>query len=414
MATCDDNNLTEQKELQETSTQHTPSAENIIQQPGDEKIQEDLKTLKAIISNQDLPTAVRALKDFLEKQEQVELNIAVTGESGSGKSKFVNAFRGLGDEEMDSAKTGVVQTTKEPQCYLHPKYKNVKMWDLPGIGTEDFKAEEYHQKVPLNHYDFFIIVGSERFRESHIQLAKEIRKIKKKFYFVRTKIDNDMNGERHKKTFDEEDIQNRIRNNCKDGLKNIGIGASDVFLISSLQLGKYDFNLLQERLEKDLPKHKRHVLKLAAPNITEEIIERKKKALGENIPMVAFLSASVAAIPFPGLSFSVDLFIIKSEIEKYYTAFDLGDPSMQKFLPNYGKKSWHDWLNSTTLLSLVSAVSVLASESTAEYYCSLIPVLGTLVAGGMSYFTVSRILQKALNELAENAKKVLNAELHSN
>ncbi len=74
----------------------------------------------------------------------------MTGESGSGKSTFVNAFRGLGDEEEGSAPTGPVETTMKPEAYLHPKYKTVKVWDLPGIGTPSFKADEYLNWLSLN------------------------------------------------------------------------------------------------------------------------------------------------------------------------------------------------------------------------------------------------------------------------
>ncbi len=105
--------------------------------------QEDLEGIKDSISTQDLPSAINTIKEYLKRQDLVELNIGVTGESGSGKSTFVNAFRGLGDEEEGSAKTGVVETTTEPEVYLHPKYKNVKVWDLPGIGSPNFKADEY-------------------------------------------------------------------------------------------------------------------------------------------------------------------------------------------------------------------------------------------------------------------------------
>ncbi len=58
-----------------------------------------LEAIKESISTQDLPTAVNTINGFLEKQDHVELNVGVTGESGSGKSTFVNAFRGLEDEE---------------------------------------------------------------------------------------------------------------------------------------------------------------------------------------------------------------------------------------------------------------------------------------------------------------------------
>ncbi|XP_056597490.1 interferon-inducible GTPase 5-like [Triplophysa dalaica] len=385
--------------------------------------QEELDAIKEALSTQDMPTAITKIKNVLEQQDRVELNIGVTGESGSGKSSFVNAFRGIGDEEEGSAKTGPVETTMQTQVYLHPKYENVKVWDLPGIGTPNFTAKEYLEQVQFERYDFFIIIASDRFRECHTQLAKEIMRMGKKFYFVRSKIDSNILAESRKKSFDQEKTLNTIREDCETELTKIGIEAPVVFLISCFELGKYDFNLMQERMEKELPQHKRHVLMLALPNITLEINERKKKALEENIPRVALLSAGIATIPIPGLSIFVDLAIVNNEIEKYYSVFGLDDPSLQMLcersgktieeLKNVMKSSLHLGINPTALISFLGAASLYVSENAIEYVCSLIPVLGTVVAGGMSYLTISKMLKKALNELAEDAKNVLIASLET-
>lgn len=178
-----------------------------------------LEDIKESIDTQDLPSAINTIKKYLEKQELEELNIGVTGESGSGKSSFVNAFRGLGDDEEGSAKTGVVETTMKPEVYLHPKYKNVKVWDLPGIGTPNFQAHKYLELVNIKLYDVFIIIASDRFKECHEQLAKEIIGMGKKFYFVRSKIDFSITAEKRKlkNKFDEKNTLHSIREDCKNG-----------------------------------------------------------------------------------------------------------------------------------------------------------------------------------------------------
>ncbi|XP_073704209.1 interferon-inducible GTPase 5-like [Garra rufa] len=383
--------------------------------------QEDLDDIKESISTQDLPTAVNTIKEFLEKQDLVELNVAVTGESGSGKSTFVNAFRGLGDEEEGSAKTSPIETTMEPEAYLHPKYKNVKVWDLPGIGTPNFKADAYLKLVEFECYDFFIIIASDRFREYHIQLAKEITRMGKKFYFVRSKIDSNITAEKRKKSFNEKNMLDIIREDCENGLRKADIEDPVVFLISNFELGKYDFDLLQERMEQEFPQHKRRVLMLALPNITLEINEKKKKALEENIGKVALLSALVATVPVPGLSVAVDVAIVKKEIETYYSTFGLDDPSLQQLCEISGKtieefkslmkSPMRGGINPASILSLAGAASLDVAENTVEYVLSLIPILGSLVAGGMSYITVSTMLKRALNDIAEDAKNVLMASV---
>ncbi|ROL45822.1 Interferon-inducible GTPase 5 [Anabarilius grahami] len=385
--------------------------------------QEDLEDLKESISTQDLPSAINTIKEYLKKQDLVELNIGVTGESGSGKSTFVNAFRGLGDEDEGSAETGPVETTMEPEVYLHPKYKNVKVWDLPGIGTPNFKADEYLKLVQFERYDFFIIIASDRFRECHTQLAEEIKNMGKKFYFVRSKIDFCITAEKRKKNFDQKKTLDTIREDCKNGLKKIGIEDPVVFLISGWELGKYDLNQLQERMEKELPQHKRRVLMLALPNITLEINEKKKKALEENIGKVALLSACVAVIPLPGLSIAADIAIIADELRKYYSVFGLDDPSLQKLCERSGKtveelkslmkSPLHQGINTSSILTLLGAASLFISEDAVELLVSFIPIIGSLVAGGLSYLTVSGMLKRALNDIADDARNVLMASLET-
>jgi len=205
------------------------------------------------------------------------------------------------------------------------------------------------------------------------------------------------------------------------GLQKIGIEDPVVFLISGWELGKYDLNQLQERMEKELPQHKRRVLMLALPNMTLEINEKKKKILEANIGKVALLSACVATVPVPGLSVAVDLLIVKTEIETYYNTFGLDDPSLQKLCEKSGKtieelksrmqSPLRFGINPASIFSLLGAASLTIAENAVEYVASLIPILGTVVAGGMSYMTVSVMLKKALNDIAEDARNVLMASV---
>ena len=123
----------------------------------------------------DLPAVAAKLQSTLHPLENVGLDIGVTGGTGSGKSTFVNTIRGLGGEDPTSACTGVVKMTVDPTPYPHPKYPNIVIWDLPGIGTHAFRADKYLQRVLLGRYDFFLIITLESFAADHAQLALEIR-----------------------------------------------------------------------------------------------------------------------------------------------------------------------------------------------------------------------------------------------
>ncbi|XP_075046901.1 interferon-inducible GTPase 1-like isoform X2 [Mixophyes fleayi] len=193
-------------------------------------------------------------RESIKDIENSTLNIAVTGESGSGKSTLVNAICGREDEEEGAAKTGVVETTKKTLAYPHSKHRNLMFWDLPGTGTPNFRQSDYLQSVDWHKYDYFIIVASERLRYNDMELAKKICSIGKKFFYVRNKIDSDLKASRVRrwKTYNEDKILKEIRDNCMKGLADNGIGQPCVFLLSCLDLEKYDFHLLQKTLEKEL------------------------------------------------------------------------------------------------------------------------------------------------------------------
>ena len=90
-----------------------------------------------------------------------------TSSSGAGKSSFINTFLGRADGAVGSAKVARVQCTLYPRpvrtqllgeflwCapgdfyflsphqYCHPDFPNLKIWDMPGGGTDLFPSATY-------------------------------------------------------------------------------------------------------------------------------------------------------------------------------------------------------------------------------------------------------------------------------
>lgn len=295
--------------------------------------------------------------------------------------------------------------------YEHPGMPNVKLWDLPGIGSPYFKAKTYLKDVNFNIYDLFIILSSFRFSENDFMLAKEIKKIKKNFYFVRSKIDQDIYVEQHKKTFDEQKILSKIRKDCEDKLKEVG--NPSIFLISSKEIEKYDFEMFKNTLEIELPTHKRSALLQAWPVCTTKSLEEKIKFYKGLIWASALASAGVAFVPVPVLSIACDAGIVMSFFVRCYYAFGLDDRSLSRLskkvnisLENYLSKSEIASAIRDKTLTRIQVSDVVGKVPAAEFVMSLVPVVGSIAAAGLSFGTTVYILREGLNELANIAREI--------
>lgn len=192
--------------------------------------------------------------------------------------------------------------------------------------------------------------------------------------------------------------------------------------MSSFELHLYDFHLLQKTLERELPTHKRDVLLCALPNVSREIIKKKKEILESQIKYLASLSAFSAAAPIPGLSVAVDLSLLVVNIKKYQVTFGLDMESLQNLAQTTGVpladlnavmtsplsavKITRDVV-SKFLLSLTSTVALTAAEEGARF----IPLIGIPVAMGLSFTSTYSTLRFALNMLSDDAQKVFEKAL---
>ncbi|XP_019332155.1 T-cell-specific guanine nucleotide triphosphate-binding protein 2-like [Alligator mississippiensis] len=113
-------------------------------------------------SSQDYQVAASQAREELQSLESAELRIAVPGETGAGKSSFINTIRGLRPREKDVAEIGVNETMMKPTPYHCLHYLSVTFYELPDIGSMNYKPEIYLRDLNSSIYDF-IIVASEQF-----------------------------------------------------------------------------------------------------------------------------------------------------------------------------------------------------------------------------------------------------------
>lgn len=295
----------------------------------------DFSEALQILGESDPSAAVAKAKEQLDGLDNVTLNIAVTGETGAGKSTFINAFRGLDDDEDMSAPTGITETTSEVTVYTHPTKPNVKLWDLPGIGMPGLKADQYLKKVKFETYDAFIIISSTRFKENDVYLANEIKKKHKHFYFVRSKIDNDVNSAARSRNFDEQQLLCTIREDCRKNLKEVG--DPEVFLISSYDLGKYDFQNLVDTVELELSEQKRFALVQSLPVYSLAVLEKKKKMMEKFIMLTAFTAGVGGYLSIPFVSLAFDKAALAAFFMGCHFAFGLNEKSIEKLSERVNK-----------------------------------------------------------------------------
>ncbi|XP_043116387.1 interferon-inducible GTPase 5-like isoform X2 [Puntigrus tetrazona] len=356
------------------------------------------------------------LKNKLKEFENVTLNIAVTGMTGAGKSSLVNALRGILNDDKDAAPTGT-ETTMKPNMYPHPFMPNVKIWDLPGIGSPRFRAKKYLKDVNFHTYDFFLIVTSERFKENDIELARAIKKSKKLFYFIRTKIDNDIRAESNKRNFDERMLLDNIRKDCKANL--LSVETPKMFLVSSFNLEKYDFQELIDTLEEELPENKKFALIQSLPIYSLEALTKKKTYYKKMIWLNA-LAAGVGAIPpIPGLSLACDYGIMKKFFQQVFAGFGLSNQALEVLSERVNKpveqlkaartSRFKDGATEDIVIDMLSKPKI-AIAKTLGTVMSMLPG-GALPAGGTAVATVHYLLNMGLNEMAEDTKRVLSVSL---
>ena len=273
------------------------------------------------------------LKDKLNHWKSTPLNIAIIGNSGTGKSSYINAIRELDGDDEGAAAVGETETTVgDPISYKDPRNSNLLFWDLPGVGTPRYPKETYLRQVGFDKFDFYILISCQRFTENDLWLAKEIEKVGKKFFFLRSKIDNALNDERraHRRTYNEEATLDKIRKNCVDSLKKGGIKTVNVFLISSYAPVLFDFEKAKEKLLQEFPKLKKDALVLSVSHGQSKwILEKKIEVLRERIDKVCLVSCLSNAVPIPGLSLVCDIKFIHSEAHFYANQLALDDSSLE-------------------------------------------------------------------------------------
>uniref|UniRef100_A0A8C8SPC0 IRG-type G domain-containing protein n=1 Tax=Pelusios castaneus TaxID=367368 RepID=A0A8C8SPC0_9SAUR len=343
------------------------------------------------------------IHSVLDEPSQIRLDVAVLGEAGSGKSTLVNALRGVGSGKPGAAPTGVTTDTQKPTAYTHPSMPNLYLWDLPGVGA----MEEDVGRLDLSHYDFFLLTASERYRQAQSQLVRAVSATGKQFFFVRTKVDVDLEAQ----PSPEPGLMEKIRNSCMAALQKDGVGSPRVFLVSSLLHNTYDLPALQEALKNDTPALKREALKRAIPMALSRLVRSKSKLLMKDL-WDKTLQSCLYCVGKPGpdvatyliatiLAFSIELGLDKDSLAQVAKATE----KSVKLLQIEIRCPLVKWPNPDQVLKQVTKPVPLSAQM-----WSYVPYWGRGAVGQpeISFEATYRLLVDTLTEMEEDAERMLH------
>ena len=274
----------------------------------------------------------------LNKFMDSEINLAVTGQAGMGKSSLINTLRCMLPKDERAAEVGTTETTMQVRSYPFPANDNVLLWDLPGVGTLKFPQETYVEKVGLTKYDAMIICSSVRFTTLDFWLAHKAQCAHIPLYFIRTKIDTDILNAAEDHDRGETEVLAHIRTDTEAKLRQNGVLGKRLFLISTkmkYQL-KWDFPLLIKELIYDAPQknpHMKQAIMMAMVTCSEHIIEMKRQELNLRILRVAQAAASAQ-------DGQHEDFILE-EVKNYMVWFGLFDNVLETYNVNISKLDKH-------------------------------------------------------------------------
>ncbi|XP_032190822.1 immunity-related GTPase family M protein 1-like [Mustela erminea] len=342
------------------------------------------------------------VRETLEIASSAPVRIVVTGDSGNGMSSFINALRGIGHEEEDSAPTGVVGTTQIPTCYFSPHFSNVELWDLPGLGAATQTLGNYLAEMQFSLYDLFIIIASEQFSMNLMKLAKAIQGQGKKSYIVWTKLDRDIST----RTLSEKRLLQNIHHeeNIWETLQKERVHKPIIFLVSSFDPLLNDFPELRETLHRDISDIRYH-----CP--LEKLFDTCEKVINDKVTSLQGQIASNSFQDFLGIQNTDDL---AECLMAYHLFFGVDDESLQQVAQSMGKpmEEYRAIMKSQDLHTVLTGDRVLSfmNCNTASYLYSIlrhIPFLGDNVLNYLRVWKHRHFLEIVAKDTRTIMKKIL-------
>lgn len=351
----------------------------------------------------ELDAASERIRKQLEEIEKAQVRIGIIGQSGVGKSSFINMLAG---EYV--AEVGAIETTNEPLEY---SVRDSAIYvDLPGAGTQKWPTKTYVQKLGLldvEKYQAFVLCVSDRVFQDDAKIFRELRKNGVPIFVFRTKWDSVLEGESQKPDnvrSTHEELRKKVKAYiCKELRDN----QAEVF-VGACMKGKqtYEFDELQEAIFNSLSDIKKQAFAKGANIISKKVIEKLKDSAKTIIHLCAASAAVGAAVPIPGASIAADIGAVVEMNKQLAKLYRIENPSKDgklsattaQTLLRYGSRDF-----------IISQLQRFAVRTGAAEASKFIPLIGSLVAATMSAAVVEyfghdmlKVYDKAAKERLEN------------
>ncbi|XP_045169463.2 T-cell-specific guanine nucleotide triphosphate-binding protein 2-like [Mercenaria mercenaria] len=237
--------------------------------------------------------------------------------------------------------------------------------------------------------------------EHDLWLASKVEESGKLFYFVRSKIDNDMQNDRraHPRTHNAASKIAEIRQNLEKHLTTFR--RKEIYLIDNYDTQAYDFGALARKMIEDSCGIKQDVLALSLACLSREVIEAKRKSLKRMIPLHAYFAAAFTQVVNLSLTSQNPNDYISHEIEYYGKEFGVDTSSLTKvaMVCDLGddKKETVEELMSSHNKSMSNYL-----RQSIFHMINYIPLVGSI----SMFIRYSKHLKKCLDDTAERAIEV--------
>ena len=336
------------------------------------------------------------IREKLKKDDSIKVSIALFGQPGSGKSSLINKIIG-----KKVAKEGVVtDTTTEQAMYEH---NGLQFVDLPGYDTKRFPRETFFRNFNIESFDLFLCIFSGKLHDADCQFFNELDKIGKVCIFVRNK--HDELWQEGKTT---EELEKEIEN---DLYKQINKKAKLIFTSCRKSTGFDELNK-EIGINLDPAKHERWYS--GAKAYSQEFLARKKEASAVYVHLSAASSAANGFNPILGLDMAIDVGIIQALFLKIRDNYGL-DFEKLALIKASGLTALTPVINNIIQYASKEGILALfkefASRQVAKQVAKVIPFVGPIIAGTISYGVTVLVGNNYVDECHQVASEILEREL---